>query len=593
MVMQQGFTEGLVLADRYQVVRQIGQGGFGRTYLAHDRIENLELCVLKEFAPPEDLSPELRQKALELFQREANTLYVLEHPQIPKFRKLIQLNINSQWHLILVQDYIEGWTYRAILESGQKQGQLFTEADIQQLLRDLLPVLEYIHGQGVIHRDISPDNLLLRSSDKLPILIDFGGVKQIAAQVKSQFQATRIGKSGYCPPEQLTQGRIYPHSDLYALAATAVVLLTGKEPQELINPQTLVWQWRENLPVSRGLAAILERMLDPDPRQRFGDAAQVRQALASNEALQVSPTPLGLVRKYPRLGLTLILGVPLAMVIGWVVGVWVLSRSLTPTPVAPAQPEVAIEALPPQERSRHEALFARQRQLEIDYQFLVELTDASFRQENPNSNRPLSNKPEDAPLRSRWNEIADRWLTQIEQINLSPAARRRMGHYNAAIRRQWQTQVNQANVSTKALYDLVDNHFFLYLPKQQGQDFINEPVGQIWHAIAADLVENFNSYIENLQISPSRDTLQLRSQLAKGQGRIYLAQMQANQQVNFQVNSNDDLLLSIYSPTGRTQILEDSRDRFWSTRLSESGIYEIVLVAPKNNASYQLRLTVR
>src|SRR4028119_2448301 len=263
----QGIQPGQMLGSRYRIIRRLGQGGFGRTYLAEDFHRFNEPCVLKEFAPQVHGTYAL-QKAAELFEREAGVLYKLQHPQIPKFRELFRVSISDRGYLFLVQDYVPGQTYRFLLDARKRQGLRFIEAEINQLLIQILPVLEYIHSLGVLHRDISPDNLILRSSDGMPVLIDFGGVKQVAATVESLFAeangtpapATRIGKLGYAPVEQMQMGIVSPHSDLYALAATVLVLLTGKEPHQLLDSQTLHWNWRAECSVSPNLSLVLDKM---------------------------------------------------------------------------------------------------------------------------------------------------------------------------------------------------------------------------------------------------------------------------------------------------------------------------------------------
>ncbi|MCV3217505.1 serine/threonine protein kinase, partial [Plectonema radiosum NIES-515] len=285
--MSQGIQPGQTLGDRYVILRLLGQGGFGRTHLAEDINRFRELCVLKEFSPQVQ-TPYVLQKAEELFQREATVLYKLQHPQIPRFRELFRSNLGGKEYLFLVQDYVEGQPYNALLNTRLQQGLRFSEAEVRQLLLQLLPVLDYIHSLGVIHRDISPDNLILRTADQLPILIDFGGVKQVVAAVASEYSqngagvtppATLLGKVGYAPSEQMQTGLVSPHSDLYALAATVLVLLTGRQPQELIDTQTLTWQWRREVTVSPNLEQVLERMLSPIPGDRFKSARQVLDAL--------------------------------------------------------------------------------------------------------------------------------------------------------------------------------------------------------------------------------------------------------------------------------------------------------------------------
>ncbi len=286
---QNTLIAGKVLEDRYRIVQQIGQGGFGRTYLCENLTRFNEPCVLKEFAPQVQGTYAL-DKAKKLFEREASVLHNLAHPQIPRFRELFELKTGSQG-LFLVQDYVAGQTYRYLLAARQNQNRLFTEDEVRQLLIDTLPVLQYIHSLGVIHRDIAPDNLMLRSSDNLPVLIDFGGVKQIAVNVEIQATGntevpTCLGKVGYAPHEQMQRGTVSPNSDLYALAATCLVLLTGKEPTELIDPQSLTWNWRSVINLESNLGSLFDRMLQPNPVARFQSASEVLGALK-----QQVPTP--------------------------------------------------------------------------------------------------------------------------------------------------------------------------------------------------------------------------------------------------------------------------------------------------------------
>lgn len=286
-----------ILGMRYRVLYLLGQGGFGRTYLAEDLNRFEEKCVLKEFVPLVHEVDALR-KAEELFQREAGVLYQLQHDQIPRFRELLRVGQDQDATLYLVQDYIPGSTYREILQERQREQQAFTEDEILSLLRQILPVLQYLHNLRVIHRDIAPDNLILRETDHLPVLIDFGGVKQIAAQVEQQLRShaaipnpTRLGKVGYAPDEQMQSGEVTPSSDLYALAVTALVLLTGQEPLSLYDPHTVTWHWRRRVQLSPRLSQVLDRMLAFRPSDRYQSAMEVMQALGWPAAPGQSATP--------------------------------------------------------------------------------------------------------------------------------------------------------------------------------------------------------------------------------------------------------------------------------------------------------------
>ena len=269
---------GNVLSNRYEIVRELGRGGFGRSYLAIDRNKFGEKCVLKEFAPQVRGQAELA-KAKELFEREAVVLYKLQHPQIPAFRELLRVNPAGTESLLLVQDYIEGETYLQRLNQRIKQQQVFSESEVLELLHDLLPVLAYIHQLGVIHRDISPDNIIYRDRDQLPVLIDFGGVKQIATTIVAQYStvkiSTRIGKQGYAPDEQMIRGKVSPASDLYSLGATALTLLSGKDASTIYNPVETTWEWRKYLNLSPEFGAIIDRLLQYNPQHRYQSVAEV------------------------------------------------------------------------------------------------------------------------------------------------------------------------------------------------------------------------------------------------------------------------------------------------------------------------------
>ncbi|MEG4801935.1 protein kinase [Microcoleus sp. ARI1-B5] len=267
-------SAGTLIHQRYVIDRILGQGGFGRTYLALDK-QNNNNCVLKEFAPS-NTKPEALRKARQLFEQEAETLRKLNHRQIPEFLDWFEDNER----LFIVQEFVNGKTY-----SNLGRSKIFSENEIVHWLRDLLPVIVYIHGEKIIHRDISPDNIMLPDGKQKPVLIDFGVVKYAETQLISGNQGaansnqTRVGKGAYAPSEQLRSGKCYPNSDLYALAVTAIVLLTGKEPDALMNHHNLEWEWRSHVNVGDKLAAILNKMLQEKPSDRYQSARDVLNAL--------------------------------------------------------------------------------------------------------------------------------------------------------------------------------------------------------------------------------------------------------------------------------------------------------------------------
>ncbi|PSB18706.1 serine/threonine protein kinase [Phormidesmis priestleyi ULC007] len=277
---------GTLLRQRYLIKQVLGQGGFGRTYLAIDQERFNEPCVLKEFTVPYQ-DDALVEKAKTLFQREASTLYQIQHPQIPRFWAAFE----DEQRLFLVQDFVKGQTYRSLLQARKQKGQAFSETEVLHLLNYLLPVLSYLHDRDIVHRDISPENIILRSHNQgfeqlfgqpasenlpveLPVLIDFGAVKEAASHWPIVSSITRVGKVGYAPPEQLQTGNVSPHSDLYALGATSLVLLTGREPQGLLDSQTLAWQWQPYAKISGLLALVLQKMLALQPGDRYQSARE-------------------------------------------------------------------------------------------------------------------------------------------------------------------------------------------------------------------------------------------------------------------------------------------------------------------------------
>ncbi len=267
----------LVLKGRYRAIKPIGQGNFGRTFQAVDEsIPSRPACVIKMFQPQVIQSPEAMQKAMTLFEQEAVQLERLgNHPQIPDLLAYFILDGRSY----LVQKFIDG---QDLAEELLRQGP-FDETKIRQLLADLLPVLDYIHQQNVIHRDVKPKNIIRQKSDQKLFLVDFGAVKFV--RESGLFKTgTAIGSSGFAAPEQM-MGKAVFASDLYSLGATCIYLLTGISPSKLFNIRENVWLWRQALkqPLSEDLMQFLDKLLQRLPGQRFASAAQALEALQALE----------------------------------------------------------------------------------------------------------------------------------------------------------------------------------------------------------------------------------------------------------------------------------------------------------------------
>lgn len=286
-------AEGVKVGGRYTIKRMLGQGGFGFSYLAEDTQRFGELCVLKELRPLQQQGKFL-QKAIELFKREAKTLHSIDHPQIPKFMACF----TQAKRLFIVQEYIDGVTYLKLLQHRKKQQKLFTETEIIIWLSQMLRVLDYLHSRNVMHRDISPENVMYSRDRNLPVLIDFGLVNNTLSDTLSesitqnenpQKAFTAVGKFGYSPPEQML-GKCTPASDLYALGVTAMVLLTGQHPRNLIDPHTLNLDWQSHIEISRPLGKILNTLTRQQPQKRFQSAQEVFNQLIPLLPADVSTT---------------------------------------------------------------------------------------------------------------------------------------------------------------------------------------------------------------------------------------------------------------------------------------------------------------
>jgi serine/threonine protein kinase, bacterial len=272
-----------LLNDRYQIIRTLGAGGFGETFLAEDtHMPSRRRCVVKRLRPVQD-NPQINQLVQERFQREAAILEKLgnEHRQIPELYAYFYGQTDQQFYL--VQEWIDGDTLSSI---SQQQGRL-AAAEVRRLLIAILPVFDFVHRQAIIHRDVKPDNIIVRRLDQQPVLIDFGAVREtMGTALNSQGRPTQsiiIGTPGYMPSEQ-SVGRPVYSSDLYSLGLTAVYLLTGKQPSEFMaHPHTSEILWQEDAPrISPELAAILDQAIASHPRDRYQTASDFLSALQGN-----------------------------------------------------------------------------------------------------------------------------------------------------------------------------------------------------------------------------------------------------------------------------------------------------------------------
>lgn len=271
---------GQLLQRRYCLHDSIAQGEYSRIFLASDLNLDYQKCVVKKLVPK--LYPLYVKQTIEgMFQQEAQILQKLNnrHPQICQFYDYF----TEDGSLYLVQEWIKGLTLEKQLLTVFR----LSESDTKEILLNLLPVLDFIHNLGIIHRDITPNNIILRSRNRLPVLIDFGIATEIDNKRQQNFL---VGTPGYISPEQIA-GQISCSNDLYSLALTAIHLLTGRNPQELnLDSPDNFWE-RSKFTFSPDLVAVIDRAIAPNPAQRFTSANQMQQDLqADDKPLYLTPS---------------------------------------------------------------------------------------------------------------------------------------------------------------------------------------------------------------------------------------------------------------------------------------------------------------
>ena len=362
------------LNGRYQVIQVLGHGGFGEPFLAEDTcLPSRRPCVIKQLKVMNNSQKNQagQQKfQQERFGREAATLEKLGEgsSQIPKlFAYFVE---NEQFYLI--QEWIQGPTLTDVVTAQETM----SEPDVKNILVSLLSVLDYVHSGGIIHRDIKPDNIILRNSNNQPVLIDFGAVKEtVATVINAQGKSDRsivVGTPGFMAPEQAAGRPIYA-SDVYSLGLTAIYMLTGKHPQQLeLDSETgeILWQ-KYVTKLSQELTDIIDRAIKYHPRDRYTTAQKMLEAMQAigasvptvatmvvSPAASQSPTIFSPSKNVPETvspgkgKRNLIIGV-LATGLAGVVATFSFGQNQTPKPVdiaapinAPAQDSITVRRSP-------------------------------------------------------------------------------------------------------------------------------------------------------------------------------------------------------------------------------------------------------
>ncbi|MGM0559333.1 MAG: serine/threonine protein kinase [Myxococcota bacterium] len=253
--------------ERYEFVEELGRGAQGRIYRARSR-ESGDDVAIKEL----DLSRADDWKAIELFERESETLQGLDHPGIPSYIDGFHVDEDGATRFFLVQEFIDG---RPLAERVER-ADLMDESEARDFLRAFLPILDYLHSMSppVVHRDIKPSNIMVRP-DGSYALVDFGAVQTILPDTMGG--STVVGTTGFMPPEQL-MGRAVPASDVYSVGATVVQLLSGHDPEDF-PMERMRMQFHDYVDVTDAFLAYLDRTLDPTVEQRIQDGGAALEEL--------------------------------------------------------------------------------------------------------------------------------------------------------------------------------------------------------------------------------------------------------------------------------------------------------------------------
>ncbi|MDF5730290.1 MAG: protein kinase [Rhizonema sp. PD38] len=437
--------------NRYRIIRTLGSGGFGETFLAEDsQIPSLRRCVIKQLKPIQN-NPQIYELVQQRFRREAAILEELGDgsSQIP--RLYAYFSENSLFYL--VQEYIEGQT---LTEKIQQQG-LMSEHSVKELLNNILPVLDYVHSKGIVHRDIKPDNILIRNVDGKPILIDFGAVKETLGTMLTpsgnSANSIVIGTPGFMSSEQ-SVGRPMFASDIYSLGLTAIYLLTGKLPQELeTNPATGNILWRQFATnVSPSFAAVLDKAIQFNAGDRFAKVRDMLQTLQSpapsasptilNTQLPTipsPPTPQQTIAVSPRspqpshqnnqgsghsgiligsliagglIGASIIIGLTLSKSPQPVGQQLAQQRTASSEPIAPSEPEDTAPPVQPKKRSKIVPTLDSSREAPVEPQ----VTESPVSKQIPNPTSISSSLPKQPPVNKPLPEQVVRdYFTTLNQ----------------------------------------------------------------------------------------------------------------------------------------------------------------------------------
>ncbi len=553
------------------------------------------------------------------------------HPQIPRFSGLVE-EPDSLW---LLREWQQGSTLAEIQKQRAERQLVFGSGEVLLLLRQMLPPLAVLHGQGLVHGDLNPTNLLRRDQDCLPILLDFGLLQR-------QGQAPLGGATaGYCP---MAQGRGEPAAawmDLHALGVSALTLLSGRGPELMLSSDAQSWQLPEALDLDSGYRAVLERLLSEEPTHRFeqvADALQALQAVTMPQATGPVPradrtvvlAPAAVVnpsrpaaspdlpaisskpvahsdgpdpqskrklrsvereqaaegRLWPVVGALLF-----SAVAGTAIGWFLLSRGAQIDQIPSTARDVIGRApaisLPPAEVDQRQQLLSRLRALQVDRSWFLQLVDSSLLSRFPERGGRLpSDALEDAPLRRVWNDLAEEWLARIEQ--LPPQLRARLGHLKDSDWRAQRQDLIKQRVNDRVVEQLVSAGAQHLLPGSGQGRKPPEPYLQLWYAAALRSLADVQ--IERVKAQPASPTV-LSSRVAAGGARLISIQVPQGRRLVLGINGTPLMQMTLFGGDG--EVVAERGPLRVVTLDADAGSPVQVLVTNEGVASGLLTLSCR
>ena len=537
---------GQLIAERYRLERLLSQGEQASVWRASDQLASEAPVVVVQLSAD--------QAALqEVLRARWGRLQGVLHPQVPRFGEPLE----QAGELWLPREWQEGRTYAELLQERRERQLVFGAGEVLLLLRQLLPVLVVLHAQELCHGDLCPANLLRRDRDGLPVLLDFGpdGVTP-----------------GYGPPELARGAAPAAWMDLHALGVLALVLLSGEEPAQLLDPVTMQWRWPAALKGEPALQAALAPLLASAAAERYPSASAALQALQQ----LAMPESTGPVARSDRTVVLVPVAAPatrvaagrsrhqlreeaaegrlwpvvLALVMSAVVGTglgWLLlSRGRVANPTA--SPSVQLpSSLPPAEVNQRQQLLNRLRALQIDRGWFLRLVDASLLAQFPERGGRLPNDSlDDAPLRRVWNELAEEWLSRVEQLPLE--LRIRLGRFTAGDWRRRQAVLVNRGLSPEVVEQLVSGSAHNLLPGRTPADLPPEPFRQLWYAAAELALANVQ--IETIQ-ARAGETNVVSGSVPAGGARLFPIRLPAGSRLVLGVNGSPLMQMSVFGADGR------------------------------------------